>query len=219
MQCSLPRVMVFIKRIKFLFPIIILVITVGLNELLLYSVEMKARAEARSNLTYVLSSLPKLEARHISTKESLDILARDIRTFGETGDMHSYNIVHLADWKKSIIFFDASQDCTTKEPLTLGKVTRMFSHPDTAEYAFKYILNSRKSTESTRISWQFDDAPEWLEWQSYNDPNMGPIVLVAGVQSDEALDEFRLLSILIQLSGFISLVLIMLLNIQIVRKE
>jgi hypothetical protein len=133
--------------------------------------------------------------------------------------MHSYNIVHLADWKKSIIFFDASQDCTTVEPLTLGKVTRMFSHPDTAEYAFKYILNSRKSTENTRISWQFDDATEWLEWQSYNDPNMGPIVLVAGVQSDEALDGFRLLSILIQLSGFISLVLIMLLNIQIVRKE
>jgi hypothetical protein len=211
--------MVFIKRIKFLIPIVILVITVGLNELLLYSVEMKARAEARSNLTFVLSSLPKLEERHISTKDSLDILARDIRTFGETGDMHSYNIVHLVDWEKSIIFFDASQDCTTEEPLTLGKVTGMFSHPDTAEYAFKYILNSRKSSEDSRISWQFDDAPEWLEWQSYNDPNMGPIVLVAGVQSDEALDGFRLLSILIQLSGFISLVLIMLLNIQIVRKE
>jgi hypothetical protein len=209
----------FIKRIKFLFPIIILVITVGLNELLLYSVEMKARAEARSNLTYVLSSLPKLEERHISTKESLNILARDIRTFGETGDMHSYNIVHLVDWKKSVIFFDASEDCTETKPLTLGKVTSMFSHPDTAEYAFKHILNSRKSSEDSRISWQFDDAPEWLEWQTYNDPNMGPIVLVAGVQSDEALDGFRSLSILIQLSGFMALVLIMLLNIQIARKE
>jgi hypothetical protein len=211
--------MIFLKRIKFIFPIIILIITVSLNELLLYSVEMKARAEARSNITAVITSLPQLESHNLSTKESLDIIARNVRTFGETGDMHSYNVVHLVDWDKSIIFFDASQDCTTEKALNLGEVVRMFSRPDTAEKAFKYILNSRKSSENTRLSWQFDDVPEWLEWQTYDDPNMGPIVIVAGVQSDEAMDGFRSLSIFMQISGFIALVLIMLLNIQIARKE
>lgn len=219
MQCNLPRVMTFLKRIRFTFPILILIITVGLNELLLYSVEMKARAEARSNITAVITSLPKIESHNISTKDSLDIIARNVRTFGESGDMHSYNVVHLIDWDKSIIFFDASQDCTTGKALSLGQVVHMFSRPDTAEKAFKYILKTRKSSEDTRISWQFDDVPEWLEWQTYDDPNMGPIVIVAGVKSDEAMDGFRNLSILIQFAGFMSLILTMLLNVQISRRE
>jgi hypothetical protein len=213
------RFVSIVRKINFLLPIFVLIVTVAINELLLYSVEMKARQEARSNLQVITTALPKLEESGLSTKESLDIIAKSVRTFGETGDTHAYNIVHLNEWGKAIIFFDASQDCTTLKPLTLGEVVRLFADPKSAEIAFKYILNSRASNETTRLSWLFDDATEWLEWKSIDDKNMGNIVIVAGVQSDEAMQGFTLVSIMIQISGLSALALILVLNMQIATRE
>ena len=100
--------------------------------------------------------------------------------------------VYILDPNTLEFLFDASRDAGREEPryFTKESVGKYFKDWESGKAALDVILLGKNSNDSTRVKYSFDNAEEWLEWR-YLEDSEGEMVVVQGIQSDEANARFR----------------------------
>ena len=170
--------------------VFVIVLAIASDILLKLSIEDFGRQQARYNLQqikYCYSRASK-EMSLIATLETCTAKAR----VGFSGDVYVLD----ADTKEFII--ENSSDVPSGAMyFTKESVGKYFKDWDTANIAIKQIMLGKDSEVDTKVAYLFDNDIEWLEWKYLPDAtkytNDRRLIVVQGIQSNEAVEQFRIL--------------------------
>ena len=197
--------------------IFIIVLAISSDVLLRFSIEDNARQQARYNLqqikycysraSKVMSMIPALET---CTAKSRVGFSGDVYVLD--ADTKEFVVENSSDVPSGAIYF-------TKE-----SVGKYFKDWDTANIAIEQIMLGKDSEVDTKVAYLFDNDIEWLEWKYLPDAtkytNDRRLIVVQGVQSNEAVEQFRVLEIIgFLFAGILVFMLLVLHNVQISYKN
>ena len=192
--------------------IFVIVLAIISDVLLKLSIENASRQQARYNLQQVKYCYEKSSKNDaISALKMCTAKSR----VGFSGDVYVLD----ADTKEFIIE-NSSDVPNTPLYFTKSSVGKYFKDWTTAEKALKQIMLGKDSEEFSKVSYLFDDSIEWLEWVYLPDATKyidgKRLIVVQGVQSDESLEQFRILErIGFLFAGILVFMLLVLHNVQI----
>lgn len=193
--------------------IFIIVLAISSDVLLRFSIEDNARQQARYNLQqikYCYSRTSKVMDM-ITALETCTAKSR----VGFSGDVYVLD----ADTKEFVI--ENSSDVPSGAMyFTKESVGKYFKDWDTADIAIKQIMLGKDSEVDTKVAYLFDNDIEWLEWKYLPDAtkytNDRRLIVVQGIQSNESLEQFRILErIGFLFAGILVFMLLVLHNVQI----
>ena len=197
--------------------IFIIVVAISSDVLLRFSIEDNARQQARYNLqqikycysraSKVMDMIPALET---CTAKSRVGFSGDVYVLD--ADTKEFVVENSSDVPSGAMYF-------TKE-----SVGKYFKDWDTANIAIKQIMLGKDSEVDTKVAYLFDNDIEWLEWKYLPDAtkytNDRRLIVVQGVQSNEAVEQFRVLErIGFLFAGILVFMLLVLHNVQISYKN
>jgi hypothetical protein len=186
---------VYILRHGYIFGGILLIATMVFTTLVSISIQMEYRQQARYNLEQIVNCLENTLS-YKSIDESFYICTSKSRTTS-TGDVYVLNGETLE------FVHENSRDVPQKNMyFTEDSVGKYFKDWDSAIEALKYITSGRDSSIEYNTSYNFDGDKELLEWVNYVYDNKWYII-VQGVQKDEALNMYNIISYLIYLGSFL----------------
>ena len=170
--------------------VFVIVLAIASDVLLKLSIEDFGRQQARYNLQQIKycygRSSQKMEL--IATLETCTAKSR----VGFSGDVYVLD----ADTKEFVI--ENSSDVPSGAIyFTKESVGKYFKDWDTADIAIKQVMLGKDSEVDTKVAYLFDNDIEWLEWKYLPDAtkhtNDRRLIVVQGVQSNEAIEQFRVL--------------------------
>lgn len=197
--------------------VFVIVLAIASDILLKLSIEDFGRQQARYNLQqikYCYSRASK-EMSLIATLETCTAKAR----VGFSGDVYVLD----ADTKEFII--ENSLDVPSGAMyFTKESVGKYFKDWNTADTAIKQIMLGKDSEVGNEVAYLFDNDIEWLEWKYLPDAtkytNDKRLIVVQGIQSNEAVEQFRILErIGFLFAGILVFMLLVLHNVQISYKN
>lgn len=197
--------------------VFVIVLAIASDILLKLSIEDFGRQQARYNLQqikYCYSRASK-EMSLIATLETCTAKAR----VGFSGDVYVLD----ADTKEFII--ENSSDVPSGAMyFTKESVGKYFKDWNTADTAIKQIMLGKDSEVGNEVAYLFDNDIEWLEWKYLPDAtkytNDRRLIVVQGIQSNEAVEQFRILErIGFLFAGILVFMLLVLHNVQIRYKN
>ena len=197
--------------------VFVIVLAIASDILLKLSIEDFGRQQARYNLQQIKYCYGRA-SQHMDIIATLETCTAKSRV-GFSGDVYVLD----ADTKEFIV--ENSSDVPSGSMhFTKDSVGKYFSNWETAETAMKQITLGKDSDEATKISYLFDNDIEWLEWKylpdATNYTNDRKLIVVQGVQSNEAVEQFRVLEIIWFLFvGILVFILLVLHNVQISYKN
>ena len=182
-----------LRRIKcYLAFLVIFVIVLAIisDVLLKLSIENASRQQARYNLQQIKYCYDKL-SKNTDVVSALKVCTAKARV-GFSGDVYVLD----ADTKEFIVENSSDVSGGTKY-FTKDSIGQDFKDWKTAELAIKQIMLGKDSEEFNKVSYLFDDSIEWLEWVYLPDSTKyiegKRLIVVQGVQSDESLEQFKVL--------------------------
>ena len=193
--------------------IFIIVLAISSDVLLRFSIEDNVRQQARYNLqqikycysraSKVMDMIPALET---CTAKSRVGFSGDVYVLDS--DTKEFVVENSSDVPSGAMYF-------TKE-----SVGKYFKDWNTADTAIKQIMLGKDSEVGNEVAYLFDNDIEWLEWMYLPDAtkytNDRRLIVVQGVQSNEAIEQFRILErIGFLLAGILVFMLLVLHNVQI----
>ena len=197
--------------------IFIIVLAISSDVLLRFSIEDNVRQQARYNLqqikycysraSKVMDMIPALET---CTAKSRVGFSGDVYVLD--ADTKEFVVENSSDVPGGAMYF-------TKE-----SVGKYFKDWDTANIAIKHIMLGKDSEVDTKVAYLFDNDIEWLEWKYLPDAtkytNDKRLIVVQGIQSNEAVEQFRILErIGFLFAGILVFMLLVLHNVQISYKN
>ena len=197
--------------------IFIIVLAISSDVLLRFSIEDNARQQARYNLqqikycysrsSKVMDMIPALET---CTAKSRVGFSGDVYVLD--ADTKEFVVENSSDVPSGVIYF-------TKE-----SVGKYFKDWDTANIAINQMMLGKDSEVDTKVAYLFDNDIEWLEWKYLPDAtkytNDKRLIVVQGIQSNEAVEQFRILErIGFLFAGILVFMLLVLHNVQISYKN
>lgn len=197
--------------------IFIIVLAISSDVLLRFSIEDNVRQQARYNLqqikycysraSKVMDMIPALET---CTAKSRVGFSGDVYVLD--ADTKEFVIENSSDVPSGAIYF-------TKE-----SVGKYFKDWDTANIAITQVMLGKDSEVDTKVAYLFDNDIEWLEWKYLPDAtkhtNDRRLIVVQGIQSNEAVEQFRILErIGFLFAGILVFMLLVLHNVQISYKN
>ena len=197
--------------------IFIIVLAISSDVVLRFSIEDNARQQARYNLqqikycysraSKVMDMIPALET---CTAKSRVGFSGDVYVLD--ADTKEFVVENSSDVPSGAMYF-------TKE-----SVGKYFKDWDTANIAIKQIMLGKDSEVGTGVAYLFDNDIEWLEWKYLPDAtkytNDKRLIVVQGIQSNEAVEQFRILErIGFLFAGILVFMLLVLHNVQISYKN
>ena len=197
--------------------IFIIVLAISSDVLLRFSIEDNARQQARYNLqqikycysraSKVMDMIPALET---CTAKSRVGFSGDVYVLDS--DTKEFVVENSSDVPSGAMYF-------TKE-----SVGKYFKDWGTANIAIKHIMLGKDSEVDTKVAYLFDNDIEWLEWKYLPDAtkytNDRRLIVVQGIQSNEAVEQFRILErIGFLFAGILVFMLLVLHNVQISYKN
>ena len=197
--------------------IFIIVLAISSDVLLRFSIEDNVRQQARYNLqqikycysraSKVMDMIPALET---CTAKSRVGFSGDVYVLD--ADTKEFIVENSSDVPSGAMYF-------TKE-----SVGKYFKDWDTADIAIKQIMLGKDSEVDTKVAYLFDNDIEWLEWKYLPDAtkytNDKRLIVVQGIQSNEAVEQFRILErIGFLFAGILVFMLLVLHNVQISYKN
>jgi len=211
---------------------LIVVCTVVIDVTMQFYVEKSARTTARQMLVNVKSCVNDelladgdgLPTHYVGidngkVEMALKTCARNSLTT-PTGDVFAYDLQTLD------FVFDPSLDCyVPKKKMTAESLCIIHKDPEACKRALKVINRGYDSVDGTNLSWQFDDAREYLEWVVLPSMNRGyggelrgvdkphQIVVVQGIEEDELMARYAPFRFVLYTVGFISILLNLLLSV------
>ena len=194
-----------------------IVLAIASDILLKLSIEDFGRQQARYNLQqikYCYSRASK-EMSLIATLETCTAKSR----VGFSGDVYVLD----ADTKEFII--ENSLDVPSGAMyFTKESVGKYFKDWNMADTAIKQIMLGKDSEVGNEVAYLFDNDIEWLEWKYLPDAtkytNDKRLIVVQGIQSNEAVEQFRILErIGFLFAGILVFMLLVLHNVQISYKN
>ena len=197
--------------------VFVIVLAIASDILLKLSIEDFGRQQARYNLQqikYCYSRASK-EMSLIATLETCTAKAR----VGFSGDVYVLD----TDTKEFII--ENSLDVPSGAMyFTKESVGKYFKDWNTADTAIKQIMLGKDSEVGNEVAYLFDNDIEWLEWKYLPDAtkytNDKRLIVVQGIQSNEAVEQFRILErIGFLFAGILVFMLLVLHNVQISYKN
>lgn len=193
--------------------IFIIVLAISSDVLLRFSIEDNVRQQARYNLqqikycysraSKVMDMIPALET---CTAKSRVGFSGDVYVLDS--DTKEFVVENSSDVPSGAMYF-------TKE-----SVGKYFKDWDTANIAIKQIMLGKDSEVDTKVAYLFDNDIEWLEWKYLPDATKYTsdkrLIVVQGIQSNEAVEQFRILErIGFLFAGILVFMLLVLHNVQI----
>ncbi len=171
--------------------LMIIIMTIGLMsysfmEAFKHYEEDTKREQARYNLEHVVHCLNTTDAmldsnvkgNHEIAPGLWDACTKNVRT-STTGDVY---VLRLRDFK---FIHDTSNDVPTN-PLffTEKSIGELFKDWPSGLSARNLMTSGTDSTSSSKVSYNFDGSPEWLEWKVWKHEKE-QFVIVQGTQADE----------------------------------
>lgn len=193
--------------------IFIIVLAISSDVLLRFSIEDNARQQARYNLQQIKYCYSRV-SKVMDMIPALETCTAKSRV-GFSGDVYVLD----ADTKEFII--ENSSDVPSGAMyFTKESVGKYFKDWDTANIAITQVMLGKDSEVDTKVSYLFDKDVEWLEWKYLPDAtkhtNDRRLIVVQGVQSNEAVEQFRILErIGFLFAGILVFMLLVLYNVQI----
>ena len=197
--------------------IFIIVLAISSDVLLRFSIEDNARQQARYNLQQIKYCYSRA-SKVMDMIPALDTCTARSRV-GFSGDVYVLD----ADTKEFVV--ENSSDVPSGAMyFTKESVGKYFKDWDTANIAIKQIMLGKDSEVDTKVAYLFDNDIEWLEWKylpdATNYTNDRKLIVVQGVQSNEAVEQFRVLErIGFLFVGILVFILLVLHNVQISYKN
>lgn len=197
--------------------IFIIVLAISSDALLRFSIEDNARQQARYNLqqikycysraSKVMDMIPALET---CTAKSRVGFSGDVYVLD--ADTKEFVVENSSDVPGGAMYF-------TKE-----SVGKYFKDWNTADIAIKQIMLGKDSEVGNEVAYLFDNDIEWLEWMYLPDAtkymNDRRLIVVQGVQSNEAVEQFKVLeTVRFLFAGMLVFMLLILHNVQISYKN
>ena len=197
--------------------IFVIILAISSDILLKLSIEDFGRQQARYNLqqikycynrtSKVMDMIPALET---CTAKSRVGFSGDVYVLD--ADTKEFIIENSSDVPSGALYF-------TKE-----SVGKSFNDWNTANIAIKQIMLGKDSEVGNGVAYLFDNDIEWLEWKYLPDAtkytNDRRLIVVQGVQSNEAVEQFRVLErIGFLFAGILVFMLLVLHNVQISYKS
>jgi len=140
--------------------------------------ETTKREQARYNLEHITSCVEKGSKKGVKGRDLWEMCTHNVRT-SQTGD------VYILDEKSYEFVYDNSNDVPSKKlAFTRSSVGSLFVDWESGLAARKIMTAGTDSSSSSRISYNFDGSPEWLEWKTW-EHNGRKYVIVQGIQADE----------------------------------
>jgi len=189
--------------------IILLVGSIIVDFSLQLSIENSKRQQARYNLEEMKKCM-SCTTKHTSIDKALEACASKSRTTF-TGDAYVLDAYTLE------FLYDASNDTDNKVQklyFTERSISKYFNDWKSAESFISVVTLGKDSTAETRKSYLFDDSTEWLEWKYFPSDltsNFGEkkMILVQGIQSDEALAEYVVVRWVIRIITLLSVIVLL----------
>ena len=172
-------------------------------------VELGARQSARYDLENMRNCTNELlhntTVDNTSVEKALKICAGKARTT-PTGDAFAF------DTKTLDFVFDPSLDCYVEggKKMTIESECSLHKNPEKCTEALNTLVRGWDSDSNTRLSWQFDDATEYLEFVVLPEELLGydnirrggkdkphQIILVQGIQEDELMEKYSKFRVLL----------------------
>jgi hypothetical protein len=197
--------------------IFIIVLAISSDVLLRFSIEDSARQQARYNLQQIKYCYSRV-SKVMDMIPALETCTAKSRV-GFSGDVYVLD----ADTKEFIV--ENSSDVPGGAMyFTKESVGKYFKDWNTADIAIKQIMLGKDSEVGTGVSYLFDNDIEWLEWKYLPDAtkytNDRRLIVVQGVQSNEAVEQFRVLErIGFLFAGILVFMLLVLHNVQVSYKN
>ena len=197
--------------------IFIIVVAISSDVLLRFSIEDNARQQARYNLQQIKYCYSR-SSKVMDMIPALETCTAKSRV-GFSGDVYVLD----ADTKEFVV--ENSSDVPGGAVhFTKESVGKYFEDWNTANTAIKQIMLGRDSEVDTKVAYLFDSDIEWLEWKYLPDAtkytNDRRLIVVQGVQSNEAVEQFRVLEIIgFLFAGILVFILLVLHNVQISYKN
>lgn len=197
--------------------VFVIVLAIASDILLKLSIEDFGRQQARYNLQQIKYCYSRASKKMelIAALETCTAKAR----VGFSGDVYVLD----ADTKEFII--ENSSDVPNGAMyFTKESVGKYFKDWDTANIAIEQVMLGKDSEVDTKVAYLFDNDIEWLEWKYLPDAtkytNDRRLIVVQGVQSNEAVKQFRVLErIGFLFAGILVFMLLVLHNVQISYKN
>jgi len=172
--------------------VLTVVITILGNVLLKLSIEDFSRHQARYNLEQI-KYCDSIASKYMDRIKGLQLCTAKLR-IGFSGDVYVLD----ANTKKFVV--ENSADVPSDDLyFTKDSVGKYFNDWSTGKKAIKYILMGKDSDEYTKAWYLFDNSVEWLEWKYLPDSSKyyegRKLIVVHGIQSDEAYAYFKTLQI------------------------
>lgn len=194
----------------------IVLTTIGINAMHTTQLESSARTQARFQLQKAKECTLANPKGNIQS--NLEFCLSNVRTT-TTGDAFAYNI------KTKQFLYDPSIDCFIEggKYFTTESVCALHADPAACTAIEQLISKGYDSDENTRATWQFDNAPEYIEWVIFPSENTGlstvtrggtiqpeQIAIALGIAQDELENSGFTFSIFIKVLAAISLLWILL---------
>ena len=197
--------------------VFVIVLAIASDILLKLSIEDFGRQQARYNLQQIKYCYSRA-SKKMELIAALETCTAKSRV-GFSGDVYVLD----ADTKEFII--ENSLDVPSGAMyFTKESVGKYFKDWNTADTAIKQIMLGKDSEVGNEVAYLFDNDIEWLEWKYLPDAtkytNDRRLIVVQGVQSNEAVKQFRVLErIGFLFAGILVFMLLVLHNVQISYKN
>lgn len=185
-----------------------------------YFLEQHERQKAREMLSLIKTCVYDQKEGELADK--IAVCAYDKKTT-PTGDVFAYNLITRKYVYESSVDFEVEGEPVISE----SGMCQIHSRPDLCIAGLKTIDLGYDSSPTTRLSWQFDDSTEFLEWIIFPSEYRGihgklrgslvqpeQVAIVIGIQEDELKAGFHLYSLIIKLLGGLGLFLTVLFDIR-----
>ena len=198
--------------------VLIVMSTITIDTWWAYNLENSARTQARYNLEQIKACVNDLtvEGTNEELEKTLKTCARRSRV-SPTGDVFAY------DMGSREFVFDPSLDCFVEggKFMTVESECQLHTEPKQCEQALAVLGQGYDSDENTKLSWQFDDSEEYLEFKILPEETLGfkgiqrgsnrkrphQLVVVQGIQEDEIRNRYAGFRGLVYAIGFMSIIL------------
>ena len=157
-----------------------------LHQVLLVAEENQARQQARDNLKQIKFCYVSL-IKTRTFNEAANICTAKVR-IGTSGD------VYILNMETKEFVFENSDDVPSNMFFTKESVGEYFYSWTSGELALNKMLLGKNSTIFDKVSYQFNEEPEWLEWIYLPDDVKGledRLIAVQGVQAEEIREYYR----------------------------
>ena len=197
--------------------VFVIVLAIASDILLKLSIEDFGRQQARYNLQQIKYCYSRA-SKKMELIAALETCTAKSRV-GFSGDVYVLD----ADTKEFVV--ENSSDVPSGAMyFTKESVGKYFKDWDTANIAIEQIMLGKDSEVDTKVAYLFDNDIEWLEWKYLPDAtkytNDRRLIVVQGVQSNEAVKQFRVLErIGFLFAGILVFMLLVLHNVQISYKN